>query len=565
MKNKIISIIQALVLLWGVTSCHSPEELGSDIQREGINSITASFPNDDSSENSFKGEIDYTNHSITFVFPYNYPKLSDNVLPTSALKRVRLSASLANNVSVTPPLLYMDLTQDNYITVKDQTSGTSIEFKVIGEIRKSNECSITKFDIPAIGLLGVINENEKTISLVTIDNVGEQIANIDISHGATCNPNPETEALDYEQEQTIVVTAQNGIDKATYTVKKDIPQKTVAGIRQGSGKLLWSKRLSEISGILLPGKVTGLAVVDKYVVINERANDRAIYLNSQTGEIAGSMDISQFAGDNSNFHATADRGNNILFCSYTPSGGTFTVWKANGVNEKPQKYIEYKTGTNIRFGWKISIQGDLDANALITTPVFQKDSKVQFARWRVINGTLQSQSPEFVIMSSSLLTSNWIKWADVIYADDTDTQSDYFLASHVTDTSAKRYFYWFKGTDNSIKAANTGAPGNTIINAVDYAVFNKVPYVIYNQVNSFNYAVTGSDAVRMYDLSSGSFDNQIVVCPDKIYGGLENSGQNTEGTGDVVFKAAKNGYYLYVYLVFSNGGIACYQYDCIDM
>lgn len=161
MKNKIISIIQALVLLWGVTSCHSPEELGSDIQREGINSITASFPNNDSSENSFKGEIDYTNHSITFVFPYNYPKLSDNVLPTSALKRVRLSASLANNVSVTPPLLYMDLTQDNYITVKDQTSGTSTEFKVIGEIRKSNECSITKFDIPAIGLLGVINENEK--------------------------------------------------------------------------------------------------------------------------------------------------------------------------------------------------------------------------------------------------------------------------------------------------------------------------------------------------------------------------------------------------------------------
>ena len=157
--------------------------------------------------------------------------------------------------------------------------------------------------------------------------------------------------------------------------------------------------------------------------------------------------------------------------------------------------------------------------------------KVQFARWRVINGTLQSQSPEFVIMSSSLLTSNWIKWADVIYADDTDTQSDYFLASHVTDTSAKRYFYWFKGTDNSIKAANTGAPGNTIINAVDYAVFNKVPYIIYNHVNSFNYAVTGSDAVRMYDLSSGSFDNQIIVCPDKIYGGLENSGRCVYETG----------------------------------
>ena len=47
---------------------------------------------------------------------------------------------------------------------------------------------------------------------------------------------------------------------------------------------------------------------------------------------------------------------------------------------------------------------------------------------------------------------------------------------------------------------------------------------------------TGSDAVRMYDLSSGSFDNQIVVCPDKIYGGLENSGQNTEGTGEMCIR-----------------------------
>ena len=67
MKNKIISIIQALVLLWGVTSCHSPEELGSDIQREGINSITASFPNDDSSENSFKGQqCEFQFHAQTY-------------------------------------------------------------------------------------------------------------------------------------------------------------------------------------------------------------------------------------------------------------------------------------------------------------------------------------------------------------------------------------------------------------------------------------------------------------------------------------------------------------------
>ena len=46
----------------------------------GINNLTASFFNDDRDENSFSSEIDYQNKVITVVFPYNYPRLSDQVL-----------------------------------------------------------------------------------------------------------------------------------------------------------------------------------------------------------------------------------------------------------------------------------------------------------------------------------------------------------------------------------------------------------------------------------------------------------------------------------------------------
>ena len=143
MKNKILSIISVIAFLMSISACHSPEEFNPTVERNIINNLTASFPDDDSDDNSFTSEIDYTNHVITVVFPYNYPKLSDNVLQLSDLKKMRVIADLDNNVYVYPTLLFMDMTKDNFITVKDQT-GTNTEYKVMAEIRKSNECAITK-------------------------------------------------------------------------------------------------------------------------------------------------------------------------------------------------------------------------------------------------------------------------------------------------------------------------------------------------------------------------------------------------------------------------------------
>ena len=149
MKNKILSIISVIAFLMGISACHSPEEFNPTVERNIINNLTASFPDDDSDDNSFTSEIDYV---ITVVFPYNYPKLSDNVLQLSDLKKMRVIADLDNNVYVYPTLLFMDMTKDNFITVKDQT-GASTEYKVVAEIRKSNECAITKIQYYESGII----------------------------------------------------------------------------------------------------------------------------------------------------------------------------------------------------------------------------------------------------------------------------------------------------------------------------------------------------------------------------------------------------------------------------
>ena len=340
MKNKILSIVSVIAFLMGMSACHSPEDFNPTVERNIINNLTASFPDDDSDDNSFTSEIDYTNHVITVVFPYNYPKLSDNVLQQSDLKKMRVIADLDNNVYVYPTLLFMDMTQENFITVKDQT-GTSTEYKVVAEIRKSNECAITKFNLTSLGLSGIINESTKTISLISLESIGEMLADVTISHGATISPDPRTVALNYDQEQKLTVTAQNGTTQSVYTVKKEIPEKIAAGLRANSAKLLWTKKLTDV-GITSTNMVTGIAVTNDYVVINDRGNSNAIYLDGRTGANVGTINISSFAGSLTNFYATADDGDNILFTNLVPnSGNVFTVWRVRGVNGTPEKYIEF--------------------------------------------------------------------------------------------------------------------------------------------------------------------------------------------------------------------------------
>ncbi|GAE16842.1 hypothetical protein JCM6292_3339 [Bacteroides pyogenes JCM 6292] len=279
MKNKILSIISVIALFIGMSACHSPEEFKPNLERNGINNLIASFPDDDRDENRFTSEIDYQNRVITVVFPYNYPRLSDNVLEISALKKMRVIADLDNNVYISPSLLFLDFTKENFITVKEQ-DGKSVKYKIIAEIRKSAECVITKFDLKKNNLSGIINEETKTISLISLEDIGEDMADVVISHGAVILPDPTKETLNYDQEQKLTVTAQNGTTSSVYIVKKEIPNKIPAGLRPNSAKLLWARKLVDV-GITSSNMATGFAVTKDYVVINDRNNNKAFYLNKK--------------------------------------------------------------------------------------------------------------------------------------------------------------------------------------------------------------------------------------------------------------------------------------------
>lgn len=556
MKNKIRTMIMVgCTSLFLLNGCQQVEDLTPSVSRHGINSMTASFYGDESSENSFSSEINYETGVITLIFPYNYPRESDHVLTMADLTHVRVQANLDDNVTISPSLLYMDLTKENTITITDQRKEKRT-YKVVAEIRKSSEARITNFVLTELGLNGIIDEEKKSISLVFLGSIHETLADVTVSHGATLTPDPRTTALNYDTDFEITVTAQNGVTQATYTVKKEVPAKVEFGMRTGSTKVLWSKKLQADLGITALHLTGGIAVTKDYVVVNTR-NEASIYLDRKSGAKIGTMEqMGAIVGNLTNFYSTSDDDGNILVCNLAPNGGTFKVWKIKDVNSAPEIFIDWAASGATAIGRKLSVKGCLEEDAIITAALMGGDK--QFARWQVKEGLLLSHVPEIVTING--IEGPWWNNADVVATDPQDPQGDYFVSCY----APPRKFAWVDGKTNTIKARGPEISPNWIQNAADYAVFNKCPYAVSNSVNSFTWG--SDDSVYLFDVSSTStFGTPIWKAPIGTYGGKDNGGQNTNGTGDVQLKISDDGYYMHLYFMFTNGCVVCVQYDCIEM
>lgn len=551
----ILATLTALMIILG--GCQQVEDLTPSLSRYGINSLSASFYGDESSENNFSSEIDYENSTITLVFPYNYPRTSNNVLTMDALKKVRVVANLDDNVTISPALLYMDLTKENFITITDQTK-TKKDYKVVAEIRKSAEARITDFSLNSLGISGIIDEENKLISLISIDPIGEVLAEMSISHGATINPDPRNTALNYDEDVTLTVTAQNGIDKTVYTVRKDVPNKVERGMRNGSAKILWTKKLQSDLGITTLHNTTSLAVTKDYVVVNTR-KEAGMLLDRKTGAKVGTMpNMGSVQGQDglTNFFATADDADNILINNLAPNAGTYKVWRFKGVNSAPELYIDWSASGSTAIGRKLSVKGNLDGDAIITAALMGAGKS--FARWQVKDGALLSQVPEIIAING--IEGAWNNNADIVATDPTDLTADYFVSYYATP----RKFAWVDGKTNTIKAQGPEISGNWIQNSADYTVFNGNPYAVNMSINSFTWG--SDDKVYLHDANAvTTFTEPIWATPIGTYGGKDNGGTNANGTGDSILKVSNDGYYMYLYFMFTNGCVVCVQFDCIDM
>ena len=173
MNNKIL--IAFLAAFFAILSgCQTPDELLPSVSRNGVNSIVATF---EDGTGEFTGIVSAESNEIIIPVPFYFPESSNNEVSVSQLSRMRMKANLDDNVTLSPSLLYMDLTKDNVITITDQRKQRK-EYIVRAEIRKSNKNLIEEFKVPSLGLTGIINEADQTISLIAIGDLEPATAEV---------------------------------------------------------------------------------------------------------------------------------------------------------------------------------------------------------------------------------------------------------------------------------------------------------------------------------------------------------------------------------------------------
>ena len=546
-----------------MASCQQPDFKVSEAEAtKAINSITASFIDDTSEENHFKSEIDYDNHVITIVFPYTYPANTKYNLTEDDLKKVKVVANLDDNCFIEPSILIMDLTQDNIITVINQKKERT-DYIVRGEIRKSKACAVTAFKLVDENLVGVVNESTKVISIIKDEAPAKQLAEVELSFGATITgTDPTKVACDYSKDVKFTVTAQDGKTTAEYTVKVQLPSTLEKGMRPGSGKILWNNKIVDTYAPATPLMMTSMAVIKDYIVLNTRNEDMMV-VNRKTGAKEGTIKL-PFKSSLGNFKATGDSSDNILVTNLDSK--EIVVYRIKGINGTPTEYIRYNVGGK-SYGRGISVIGSLDKDAVITMPRFE-DAGWYFLRWTVTGGVLNTE-PELVTINSSVSAGGWVYNCDVVATDPSNPKSDYFVNSYAkltggTTANVDRGTIWIDGATNKDKCHSPYTSSNWVRNALDYVKFNGVGYLIANSVNSFTWGA--DDMIYLYDLGDANLDNIVWKSEVGIYGSMSNINQaNGNACSDVALRLSDNGYYMYAYFFFAGGQLVCVQFDCLDM
>lgn len=573
MKTKILSLVSAAAFIFGMTACHDPQEFSPVHNDENLLSLTATFYNDSRIENSFAAEIDHAAGIINVVFPYTYPALSDSHLEETDITHVRIHCNLTQGSYVEPQLVWLDLSQDHQITVTGG-DGSKKQYTITSEIRKSTECLITDFTLPDAEVSGAINQQTGEIALITADDLGEQKAELIMSHGATISPDPRVQAVNFDQDVEFTVTAQNGVDKKVYKVIKSAPSLLPAGGNFDRTETRWVKTLEEY-GIAKGSSnldcASGIAVVKNYLVINQVNNPAAVYVNAKTGEKVGTIDLSAVGnsatGYLNNYRMTSDNNGNILISNFSKdNNGLFTIWLKKGIEGAIEEYLSFSPGANV--GDQVSVVGSLDGDAIITASV--NGSSIDFFRWVVKGGVLQSKTPEKVHITG-YEGACWGN-ADIAYIDPSNPSGDYISGAYAKfagiETTSRGAAYVNGATNTITSHGSKVVSSNWVINAVDVIEFNKAKFAIHNSVNTFTWGQ--DDTLYIYDLSSSDLNTAAVDFGSGGLGFLGKYGARACGNvglarnaDDVKLSVSSNGVYMYIYFQFANGYVGCLQVDCL--
>lgn len=561
-KNILYFLVVSFVALSG---CQNIDELLSPSKNQGLTRLVAKFT---TGEYTGKTAVEYTISDVTtdtyiIPVPWFYPESSDNET-TKYMSAMKIEANLDNNYKIEPALGVLDLTKDNYFTLTDP-DGQKRTINIRGERTKSSACSILAFSLLDPSLTGIIDQDKQDVSIISVDDLSSCLANYTLSAHATISPDPAVTPINLNSPVQFTVTAHNGTSKKTYIVQKKIPNKIGFGFRSGSGVGLYAIDASTLGlpDISVP-TVPSLAVIGSNLVINYGNGSTPIYLNKATGKQLGNVNL---GSANASGCVASDVYGTMLICNHANNGESFNVYKTKSVTSSPTLLFSYSNISGLPIGYKVSVQGNLDANAIIVATCENSSS---FVRWIVTGGVVGL--PEVITASG---VSSWagIDNTPKLAYRSTNINDGYFLGHY---DGGNDNVYFMNGATNNPVSHLTGQSdgtgwgmGNGIL---DVKEFNSARYMVLYSVAYFPmwgmpsgiylYDVTGTSMFTNAAVDNSSalvFKNKAVTSFD---GG---AAPGDSRTGDVLLYPSSDGYKLDLYYIDNtNRVVGCYEFDCID-
>lgn len=558
MKTKIFNTGLMLALALAFTGCAEEENVAPTANREGITSLSAYFTSG-TYQDKLAAQLSTTSSETTdyvIPIPYYYPEESDYV-PSEDMKNMKVTAKLENNCFLSPGLGVLDLTKKNEFTYTNPY-GEQKKITISGQLTHLNKCAIKSFMAEPGDLSGVIDEDSKTISLVTMDDLSKMTADVVLDPHATISPDPSV-PHDFNDGFEFTVTADNGVDKSTYKVMKQIPQKMDNGYRAGSEKELFVNDMTTL-GVKDPNAIhPTLACVGNFVVLNLGDGSAPQYFRKATGSKVGTIALGEAKATGA---ITSDNAGNMLICNYADNGQTLNIYKTNDVTKAPTKFISYTNGLGVGIGARLHVQGDLNSNAVITATPYSCNNAI---RWIVKDGRVGN--PENILMS----VAAWGAQDDAAKVVGVDAEGkNGSIVDYYQGGVCQMYYLSDWKTSANLVQDNSGNAWGYNTAAIDVRPFNKARYLALFEMGYWpDWGLTGH--IYLYDASNpasvtGTTDGSSMLkyaytIPDN-FGSV---GYASDGRfADVLVTPSEDGYFLYIFYAsnthLSFGGI---QVDCI--
>ena len=472
---------------------------------------------------------------------------------------MKVVATLANNCSIDPPLTVLDLTKKNQFTYTNPY-GEQKQITISGQMTRSDKCAIHAFTVSPGDITGIIDEDNKTISLGTFDNLSAVTAEVTLSPHATISPDP-SQAHDFNTPFHFTVTADNGTSKADYTVVKRVPQKIENGYRTGSEKQLFENDMTTLGVTSADAVHPTLASVGSFVVLNLGDGTAPQYFKRSTGTRVGTINL---GAANASGAITSDVAGNMIIANHADNGQTMNIYRTSDVTQAPQLLVSYNNALGVAIGDRLHVQGNLNTDAIITATPYGCQNAI---RWTVHNGTVGA--PENILFNGVNAWGDQDAAAKVV-ARSANTADGCFF-SYYDSGNCPTYYAPAWASPQGILTANSNGKGwgyNT--GAIDARDFNGARYLALFEIGYWpHWGLPGT--VYLYDASnpatiSGTVDKSSALKYKfkitDLYGtvGFAAGGR----TGDVLMTPSEDGYFMYIFYAsnthLSFGG---YQIDCI--